>query len=111
MARGDSISDGDVDVAQNTAVEVKPASGDEWLITSMNYITTGNKTFDTEDSGGGHACTIIPPGGTAAVTDPENGHGPNMMTKMIFTNTQYFQITENNTAATKFGYMGVKIKD
>ena len=112
MARGDSISH-IATVSSGAYLELRPASGDEWMITGV-----GDNHLQTYIVSNGSISTFYPISGV----DPY-GYCANRISKYIaasgwtnhdlqwfLSNTNYMKVI-NDGASHIFWFMGVKVKD
>jgi len=111
MAIKDVISDWNLTTAANTTVIIRPASGDEWIITHMSGVIENHdlyfqaadvsmfSQYHTAETSGDHETQL-------AAYAAKGSRG-----RLVVTNSEYFSIHNNNSSTSYFVYSAIKNKD
>ena len=108
MAIDDVVSSYQNSVANNGALSIQPASGDEWLVTQLMSQHSGTMTIRS------HGDTNMTSGifaGATSVTEDMQYAGTRSF-KFLVTNSEYIKLYNNASGATKvLGFSAIKTKD
>lgn len=107
MAIDDVISNFETQVSNGSRLDVRPASGDEWLVTAW-FLESGLWKFNTS-GGAGSIRNGLWGSSTSVAADMEEIGFSDM--KWLVTNAEYYRLLNGTGGTASAGYSAIKTKD